>query len=74
MANVPGLVTDPTTNAIAGTVPLTQRVLVYLIAKNPTANGPQVGLIPVAQYQFVEPHPPGAGQPLRPGRGPAPGR
>ncbi len=58
------LVTDPQTNTIAGVVPVTQRLLVFLVEPNPTGQGPGVGLLPVAQYQYIAPSPPGAGQPL----------
>jgi hypothetical protein len=59
------LVTDPGTGAITGAVPATQRLVVYLIAPRPTAPpplpplpaipGPRVSLVPVAQYQILQP-------------------
>jgi hypothetical protein len=46
------LITDPS-GAIVGAAPLTQRLIVYLIAPNPGVPGlPRVALLPVAQFQL----------------------
>lgn len=57
------LVTDPATGAIAGAVPATQRMLVYLVEPNPLSTqgipGPKLALVPVAQFQIAEQAPAG---------------
>lgn len=57
------LVTDPATGAIVGSVPVTQRLIVFLIAPNPISEaglpGPSVALVPVAQFQVTEAPPEG---------------
>lgn len=60
------LVTDPGTGALVGTVPVTQRVLVYQVVYKPAASPiPQVTdslpatLVPVAQYTIPEQAPAG---------------
>ncbi len=57
------LVADPVTGGIASAVPVTQRLLVYLIQPNPAVDeglpGPAVGLVAVAQYQITDTPPAG---------------
>ncbi|MEK6986169.1 MAG: hypothetical protein AABX89_07290 [Candidatus Thermoplasmatota archaeon] len=47
------LLTDPVTGALAGVVPVTQRLIVYLIAELP-APAPALQLLPVAQFQLLQ--------------------
>ncbi|MFO1533833.1 MAG: LVIVD repeat-containing protein, partial [Thermoplasmatota archaeon] len=53
------LVTDPGTGAITAAAPATQRLLVYLLQRNPAPGAvpglPGAALLPVAQYQKVPP-------------------
>lgn len=54
------LVTDPVTRAILSSNPATQRLLVYLIVRNPAAGAvpvPAIGLVQVAQYQLAPEEP-----------------
>lgn len=60
------LVTDPGTGAIVGALPVTQRVVVFLVERRPdapapvpAAPAPKVALVPVAQIQVTEPAAPG---------------
>ncbi|MES2155117.1 MAG: hypothetical protein V4510_08280 [bacterium] len=58
------LVADPVTGGIASAVPVTQRLIVYLIQSSPPspvpgAPVPKVGLFPVAQFQIVQSPPAG---------------
>ncbi|MEA3189967.1 MAG: hypothetical protein QOD77_549 [Thermoplasmata archaeon] len=60
------LLTEPGTGAIVATVPVTQRVVVFLVQERPEApagvpgvNVPKVGLVPVAQIQVTEQAAPG---------------
>ncbi|HEX2065495.1 MAG TPA: hypothetical protein VHI93_01650 [Candidatus Thermoplasmatota archaeon] len=57
---------DPATNAITGVVPATQRLIVYLLQPNalpsplPQVQGPsRVSVVPVAQFQILDPGFPG---------------
>jgi hypothetical protein len=57
---------DPVTNAITGVVPATQRMIVFLVQPNPVRAavpqvpaGPRVSLVPVAQFQILDPNAPG---------------
>jgi hypothetical protein len=56
---------DPVTNAITGVVPATQRMAVFLVQPNavggtlPVPAKPRVSLVPVAQFQILDPGAPG---------------
>jgi len=57
------LTTDPVTGAITGAVPATQRMVAYLVQPNPIRGsvpaGPHVSLVPIAQFQILDPGAPG---------------
>lgn len=57
------LISDPVTGAISAAAPVTQKLVAYLISRNPAAGVvpgvPSVGLTPVAEYQRTDPAPAG---------------
>jgi hypothetical protein len=53
------LITDPGTGALLGTVPVTQRMLIYEVVRHDQGASMRAELVPLSQYQILESAPAG---------------